>query len=208
MIEEVHLRMLREVQALKPDLILVTGDLVDQESAVPAALELFHSFDAPLGIWAVPGNWDYTARAVGSLTRELASTRVRFLINESAQLEPGFWIVGVDDPSGWRDRISQAVYDLPTRTSRILLAHSPDIADRLRDLSFDLILVGHTHGGQINLPMFNGAWLHRGLAGRYPKGLYQVRGSPMYVNRGIGTTTLPVRIGVRPEITHFTLRGV
>src|SRR2546422_11628473 len=108
--------MLREVQALKPDLILVTGDLVDQESAVVAALELFRGLDAPLGIWAVPGNWDYTARAVGSLTRELASTGGRFLINESAQLEPAFWILGVDDASGWRDRISQAVNDVPTRT--------------------------------------------------------------------------------------------
>jgi predicted MPP superfamily phosphohydrolase len=73
--------------------------------------------------------------------------------------------------------------------------------------AFDLILVGHTHGGQLNLPLVSGAWLHQGASGEYVRGLYEVHGSPLYVNRGIGTTTLPVRIGSRPEITHFTFHA-
>jgi predicted MPP superfamily phosphohydrolase len=75
----------------------------------------------------------------------------------------------------------------------------------IHDQAFDLILAGHTHGGQVNLPLLNGSWLKAGLSREYVEGMFHVSGSPMYVNRGIGTTHLPVRIGARPEITHFTL---
>jgi predicted MPP superfamily phosphohydrolase len=206
-VHDVHLRMLEQVQALKPDLIFVTGDFIDQDYAIAAAVELFNNLKAPGGIWAVLGNWDHTSGAVGLLIQELASVGVRFLINESAQLESGLWLVGVDDPATWRDRLTRAVDNVPSGIPRILLAHSPDIAAKVHHTTVDLILVGHTHGGQINLPFFNGASLHRGIVGRYPQGFYQVYGSTMYVNRGIGTTTLPVRIGARPEITHFRLSG-
>jgi predicted MPP superfamily phosphohydrolase len=79
--------------------------------------------------------------------------------------------------------------------------------DDVKGTSFGLILAGHTHGGQVNLPFFNGAWLKDGPSQRYIEGLFDVHGSPLYVNRGIGTTTLPVRIGSRPEITHLTFHG-
>ncbi len=206
-IEPVHLRMVDSVRALRPDLVLVTGDLVDRTSAVAEAVELFHSLEAPLGIWAVPGNWDHTANAVSLLRTELEPANVRFLINESAQIEDRFWIVGVDDPAGRRAHVKGAVRDVPNGASRILLAHSPDIADKVRYTPFDLILVGHTHGGQINLPMLSGAWLHHGLARKYLRGLYEVHGSALYVNRGIGTTGLPIRVASRPEVTLFTFHA-
>jgi predicted MPP superfamily phosphohydrolase len=206
-IADVHLRMADMVRQLKPDLVLVTGDLVDQASAVGDVVELLKSFQPPRGVWVVPGNWDHTADAVDAMTSALVSTGVTLLVNDSAQLDEGLWIIGVDDPASWLDHVPEAARHVPAGAARIMLAHSPDIADRINNVPVDLIVVGHTHGGQINLPIVSGAWLHHGLSAKYIHGMYQLEGARMYVNRGIGTTTLPVRIGARPEITHFTFHG-
>jgi predicted MPP superfamily phosphohydrolase len=205
--EVVHLRMIERIAALRPDIMFVTGDVADRIAGVGEVLELFHNINPPRGIWAVPGNWDHTAKAVGLLQKELQSANVRYLVNESVQIEDGFWLTGVDDPAGRRDRVGRALRNVPAGVPRVLLAHAPDIADKVRDAPFDLVLVGHTHGGQINLPGISGAWLKGGAARHYVHGFYEVSGSPMYVNRGIGTTSLPFRLGARPEVTHFTLRG-
>jgi predicted MPP superfamily phosphohydrolase len=203
---EVHLRMAEKVRALQPDLVLVTGDIVDRLSAVGEALDLFRGLQPTRGIWAVPGNWDHGAEAVSSLQRVLGGAGIRFLLNDSVSLD-GLWIVGVDDPASGHDRVTRALGGVPASAPRILLAHSPAIADKVRGISFDLILAGHTHGGQVNLPPINGVWLHHGPSARYVAGFYDAQGSPLYVNRGIGMTTLPVRVQARPEITHFTLRA-
>jgi len=206
---DVHQQMIATINSLKPDLVFFTGDLVDDRSAIGDATDIFRQLHPPAGIWAVPGNWDHTADAVDALKAELTDANVRFLVNESAELEAGLWIVGVDDPASSMDDVSTALDGVVSGAPRILLAHAPDIADNIVDSPpFDLILVGHTHGGQVNLPVFSGTWLHRGSAGaEYVRGLYQVHGSPMYVNRGIGTTGIPIRIGSRPEITHFTFHA-
>lgn len=205
---ELHTRMVEQVQALKPDAIFVTGDLVDSRSAVADVHDLLGYLDAPLGIWAVPGNWDHTAEAIDDLVDALPSARVNFLINKSQPLDSGLWIVGVDDPASAHDELGDAIRSVPAGVRRVLLAHSPDIVPNLEGQTFDLILSGHTHGGQINLPFLNGAWLKEGPSNKYIQGMFQVKGSPMYVNRGIGMTKLPIRIHSRPEITHFTLHGV
>ncbi len=206
-IDHVHREMVDQVKALKPDVIFVTGDLVDHESAVGDALELLQSLKPPRGTWVVPGNWDHSSNSVELLSIALKSAGIRMLINEGAQLDDRFWVVGADDPTSELDEVSRATRDVPTGSIRILLAHSPDIAPSVRDSRFDLILVGHTHGGQINLPGLSGTWVKEGASREYVRGLYEVHGSPLYVNRGIGTTTLPLRIGSRPEITHFTFHA-
>jgi predicted MPP superfamily phosphohydrolase len=206
--DDIHTRMVEQVQALKPDVIFVTGDLVDTRSAVSDIHSLLGYLDAPLGKWAVPGNWDHTAEAIDDLTSALPSAKVKFLINESQPLDDGLWIVGVDDPASAHDEMRDAIRNVPAGVRRLLLAHSPDIVPNLAGQKFDLILSGHTHGGQINLPFLNGAWLKGGPTNQYIQGMFQVNGSPLYVNRGIGMTTLPIRIQSRPEITYFTLRGV
>jgi uncharacterized protein len=203
---DLHLNMLRQIQAIDPALILVTGDLVDTSSAVPDVLELLNNLKPKLGVWVVPGNWDHTAGAVDTLSQDLNGTNVHLLVNQSVALEDGFWIVGVDDPASGMDNLASAVRDVPSGVPRILLAHSPDIV-RTVESDYGLILVGHTHGGQINLPGVSGAWLHNGPSKRYIRGRYDIQGSPMYVNRGIGTTTIPIRIGSRPEITEFTFHA-
>jgi predicted MPP superfamily phosphohydrolase len=137
----------------------------------------------------------------------LPAARVRLLINENARLEDGVWIVGVDDPATANDDLPGAVNAVPTAATRLLLAHSPDIVPELKIARFDLVLCGHTHGGQVDLPFLNGAWLKDGPTRDYVHGFYSANGSRMYVNRGIGTTTLPVRVACRPELTVFTLHA-
>ena len=207
---DLHSRLVDEVRRLDPAMILFTGDLIDDQSALNDAVDIFKSWQPPAGIWAVPGNWDHTATGdqLEIISNRLKDAKVRMLVNESAQLEDGLWIAGVDDPSSWNDDPREAIQDIPSGTAQILLAHSPDIVHSLEGgPTFGLILAGHTHGGQVILPFFNGAWLKDGPAREYIEGLYEVHGSPMYVNRGIGTTTLPIRIGARPEITEFTFHA-
>jgi uncharacterized protein len=207
---DLHSRLIEQVRTIDPQMILFTGDLIDDKSAIGDAVDIFGSWQPPAGIWAVPGNWDHTATDddLDVLTNGLKNARVQLLVNTSAQVEDGLWIAGVDDPSGWHDNVGDATRDIPNAAPRILLAHSPDVVHSLADAAtFGLVLAGHTHGGQVNLPFFNGAWLKDGPAREYVEGLYQVHGSPMYVNRGIGTTTLPIRIGARPEITEFTFHA-
>jgi predicted MPP superfamily phosphohydrolase len=206
-IAPVYLHMIDLVRDLKPDLLLLTGDLVDKNEAIRDLLDLLDHLQPPLGTWAVPGNWDHTSRSVEDLIDELPSVHVRFLLNESAQLEEGFWVVGVDDPATRHDDLPSAMHDAPMDARTLLLAHSPDIVRNLGARRFDVVLAGHTHGGQINLPIFNGAWLKAGFSSRYVHGLYRVNGSTLYVNRGIGMTTFPVRVACRPEVTYFTFRG-
>jgi predicted MPP superfamily phosphohydrolase len=206
-VTDLHLRAVQQANALRPDLVFVTGDLVDVLAAVPDVVELLRGLSPPLGILAVPGNWDHTAEAIDGLRRLLPSAGAQLLVNEHRLVEQGLCIVGVDDPATWHDHLSEALDGAPDSAARLLLAHSPEIAYKLDHDGFGLILTGHTHGGQINLPFLNGAWLHSGHVGPYVAGQFEVDDSPLYVNRGIGTTTVPVRIAASPEVTEFTLRA-
>jgi uncharacterized protein len=170
-------------------------------------MDLFSNLSPPLGIWGVPGNWDHTAEAVQHLSDSFGQIKGGFLVNQCAEVQPGLWAVGVDDPASSHDDLGTAVSGLPTGVTKLLLAHSPDIVPELEGMSFDLVLAGHTHGGQVNLPGFNGAWLKNGPTRQYEQGFFDVHGSRMYVNRGIGTTTMPLRVRSRPELTLFTLHA-
>lgn len=204
---DVHAKMVDDTRALRPDLVVVTGDLVDVKSSVSQVVDLLSNLSPPRGVWAVPGNWDHDADAVDDLAEALKGANIRFLVNESAQLDETLWIVGVDDPSSGNDDLKSSLEGVPARAQRLLLAHSPDIVTSLHDQPFDLVLAGHTHGGQVNLPFISGGWLKEGPARQYIEGMFRVNGSQMYVNRGIGMTHVPLRVGARPEITLFTLNA-
>jgi len=91
-----------------------------------------------------------------------------------------------------------------TATRRLLLIHYPLMADRLGDRHFDLILAGHSHGGQVRLPLWGSIIVPRGV-GRYDLGYYETAGGPLYVNPGIGTYRLPFRFNCPPELTLITI---
>jgi hypothetical protein len=147
---------------------------------------------APL--YGVPGNHDHWSGAdFGQIGRSFAKTGGAWLVDASARLLNGAVnLIGID-------RVPDT-FALPAGTRNILLMHYPAWVERLGAHRFDLILAGHSHGGQVRLPFF-GPLIVPFNVGRYDLGLYQTPAGPLYVGAGIGWFHLPVRFNCRPEIT-------
>ena len=197
------------VTGLAPDFIVVTGDFLEEERNLRGVLAFLRLLRAAHGIFAVQGNWEYWARLEGdNLRRQFLGAGVQLLINERADLEANgqrLSILGLDYPSAsYQLRQLQAQAD-PGRFN-LLLSHVPAFAHEVLDRHIGLILCGHTHGGQVRLPLLPPLFLPR-FTGRFVAGLYRVgqHNTPLYVNRGIGTSILPIRMLCRPEITLIEL---
>lgn len=193
-----------------PDLILLAGDYVSQADAITRALvEVFRSLRAPLGVYAVLGNHDYWANAPAMLDL-FAGAGVEFLTNRHVILQRNgrpLCIAGVDDLMAGEPDLAAALDGVDPDTPRLLVCHNPDYLDRMpRDLRVDLALCGHTHGGQVCLPLLGPPVLpvHNRA---YAAGLAQAPSCPVYVSRGLGMVSIPVRFNCRPELPLLTLRS-
>jgi predicted MPP superfamily phosphohydrolase len=205
------------------DVLTVPGDCANTEQAARAAVELFSHARARHGIFITLGNGEHKRpEETLPIVRELRRAG-RVLMNEHVRIHIGaqpLWMVGVDDPSEDRDRLGRAARNIPPGQPTILLAHSPEIVTRLHRAAVDLVVCGHTHGGQICPPSGRAVWtqtaslerssLGYGLYGpedfaRYnPMPMERTR---MFVTRGVGTAKLAVRAFCRPEIALLTLRS-
>ncbi len=201
------------VGGLKPDIILLTGDYLEQQRNIWAVRKFLGLLEAPRGVFAVQGNWEYWSRLEGeNLRRHFAQVGTRLLINERFDLGDEkhlpLSILGLDYPSGSDDLQKLQQTADPSRLN-LLLSHVPAFDHQQLDGRIDLILSGHTHGGQIRIPWVPPFYLPR-FSGRFVQGLYQVgpARTPLYVTRGIGTSLLPVRFLCRPEITLIKLQGL
>ena len=200
--------------ALKPDLVLLAGDYVHRhESFIAPGVRELGKLKAPLGRYAVRGNHDNVSyREIGDL-RELSAAALaeaRFTdVNNT-----GIWvekigarlrICGVGDV--WTDRqdLDAAVGDATDRDAVILLSHNPDFVEDVRDPRVGLVLSGHTHGGQIVLPGFGAPIVPSKYGQKYLHGLVQGSACQVFVTRGVGTVTPPVRFLCRPEVVLITL---
>lgn len=189
-----------------PDAIFVTGDSVGWGLHYDRVWQVLHAIAAlkpPLGVWVVRGNWEVW-HPVRHERTFYESAGVHFLLNSSAPLRPGVWVVGLDDPWSGHPRLKDALAGIPSGNYVILLMHSPAFF-RLAAGQVDLALAGHTHGGQVRLPGIPPFWLPGGSR-PYLAGWYQLRGSQMYVSRGLGWSHLPIRLNCRPEIAIITLQ--
>ena len=197
------------IEKFKPDLIVFTGDLICSVDGVNEALKFASHLTSIAPTIMVLGNWDYWSRAnIAELLRELEGLGVIVLINNSTRIARGgaaIYIVGVDDPYTWRDNLTKALTGIPKTSFKILLAHSPQIIDEARG-KVNLILAGHTHGGQVNIPLIGPLFVPLPLEYReYVYGLYNESGTLMYVSRGIGCSMLPMRFMCPPEVVLITL---
>ncbi len=210
-------RVIHEVNALKPDLLLVTGDFVTR-SARPLAtsLEAASRCAALLSTLTCPqrfgvlGNHD---AAVGSrvIRAHMADYGLPLLVNESVRIERDkqhIFLTGLDDFDFGMPNLSTALPQQPDAPV-LLMVHEPDYADKITTHPLgrfvDLIFSGHTHGGQVRLPFLPPLGLPPN--GRhYVEGHYLIGATQLYVNRGIGTVGLPIRFNCPPEITVATLR--
>ena len=160
-----------------------------------------------MGVLAVLGNHDYCQPRPVVLSLEAQGITV--LRNYAVSVERAgarLWIAGVEDVLENKQRLGQALRAVPRDEATVLLAHEPDYADIVKELPVDLQISGHSHGGQICLPLF-GAPYFPPLGSKYPRGLRQLGGLSLYTNRGLGTTFLPLRFNCPPEVTLLTLRS-
>jgi predicted MPP superfamily phosphohydrolase len=194
-----------EMRRERPDLLVLTGDLVGLKPGISELPRLLTQLRAPLGVYAVPGNHDYW-EGLADVAAALALADIPLLMNQSRRLGwngADFWLVGVDEIWDGRPDFAAALRGIPQGAFTLLLAHSPDIADSAVEHHFALQLSGHTHGGHLRLP-FLGPFARPRYGVRYVMGQYQVGPMKLYVSRGLGG--VPLRLLCRPEITIFTLR--
>lgn len=201
-------RIVEETNALRPDLVALTGDFVTISSEYAAScVQQLSRLHAPLGLYGVLGNHDYWCdnRQGGPVIAEaLTGVSVQMLTNLNLRLDNGLFLVGVDDCWVGRPDPEAAFRGVPTGAPTLALTHNPNI---FRDLcAYDCVtLAGHTHGGQIDLPLITQAYL--GRHNRYKAGWYREPQRPgrLYVSRGLGVVGIPVRIRAAPEIALFDL---
>lgn len=211
------------VNNLKPDLLVLTGDFVtappyalrnrQRKNKAAAAIEpctnLLRQVRARFGALAVLGNHDaldYSERIVGTLQ----SGGIQVLNNRALPLDregKRLWFAGVEDVLEGSPDLDTALLPIPANEPVVLLAHEPDFADQAARYPVDLQLSGHSHGGQVRIPLVGAPWLPR-LGRKYPMGLHRIGKMTLYTNVGLGTIRIPVRWNCPPEITSITLRTV
>jgi uncharacterized protein len=199
----------RRASRLGADLVAVTGDLIASgTSHIEAVARALGRLEAPDGVVACMGNHDYFG-AGEPLVRALEKHGLRVLRNSADVVSRGraaLMVAGVDDTWSGRAQLPRALAGQPVGAFPILLAHDPDLFPQAARLGVKLTLSGHTHGGQIGVPFLARRWNLARVVTRFTSGLYRLGESLLYVNRGIGTSGPPIRVGVPAEITLFTLR--
>ena len=211
-------RVVRHVNALAADLVVLTGDFVTHgsltflngQSAAYRCAEILSTLTCPLR-FACLGNHD-VAVSSSLVINALTSSGIPVLVDEHVPIERNgsrFWLAGVNDPGTTNPRLELAVPPQPDGPV-ILMAHEPDYADTVRQHPrgqlVDVMLSGHTHGGQIRLP-FLGPLVLPPMGKIYAEGLFHLGKMQLYVNRGIGAVGIPFRLNCPPEITIFTLQS-
>jgi predicted MPP superfamily phosphohydrolase len=210
---------LERTAAEKPDLVALTGDYIDRgPDHVGTAARLFRNLRAPMGVFAVLGNHDFSVHTARGARRHpelhrrvsdaLSAEGVTVLRNRSVRVERnggGLLVAGVDDLWSGESNPDAALGGTCANTPRLVLAHNPQSAEQLAAHRADVILSGHTHGGQINWPGLGRLLLGK-KARRWAAGLYPLEAGHLYVNTGVGFGWR-FRFGVRPELAVITLQS-
>jgi predicted MPP superfamily phosphohydrolase len=214
-LSDLHLRhfgrreraVIAAVTAARPDVVVLSGDVIDQSSALPV-LEQFLAALPVTRTVAVLGNWEHWAGVdLAALAATYTEHKATLLVNANLAFNVhgrSMQITGLDDDTSGQPALPPPSESPPAELT-ILAQHSPDWFTRqdLGTQGYTLCLAGHTHGGQVAL-FGRPLWRPQG-SGRFIAGTYQMPGCLLHVSRGIGTSILPIRLGARPQITMFTL---
>ena len=218
------LKAAKLVNAFSPDMVCITGDVVDERGdhvseTAEAALEVITAMSSKYGTFSVLGNHDIKSGADEVVKRTEGAMRI--LRDEVVDLETDsgvtISIAGIEGPETWWHqsrmnpirKVQELVSVLPKRGLRLLLSHFPEAVDYFPEGAVDIVLAGHTHGGQIgfgrSFRSFNLAW----PVTNYMLGEYEVRGTVLTVTPGLGLSYyLPIRLGIWPEVTIITLKAL
>lgn len=207
-------KVVKLTNQIDADLILLAGDYVIHEVIGGEFVEPeliareLKKLKAKLGVFAIMGNHDWWHSA-SQIQRVMDDEGIRLLENRATKLNKkgcNFWLAGISDYWGGHYHIDRALQDVPDTASVIVLTHNPDIFYELPQ-RIDITFAGHTHGGQVDLPLLGRAIVPSRYGDRLAIGHIRELGRNMFVSPGIGTSILPVRFGVPPEISTIILRS-
>ncbi|KFN02664.1 metallophosphoesterase [Bacillus clarus] len=211
--------LVKKMNELRPDIVVFTGDLIDKFGSYTSEREeakgILRKIHAPLGKYAVFGNHDRGGGGSLFYKRYMEEAGFSVLVNEVQKIktENGKYITisGLDDFLLGKPQIDSILKKLKSEDFNMLLVHEPDVVDKVTTYPVDFQISGHSHGGQVQLP-FMGPLVTTKLAEKYVEGMYELEGNSkplyLYVNRGIGTTRMPIRFWSMPELSVFVLKKV
>ncbi len=199
-----------QLAGLRPDVCVLTGDYRFEDhgptqAIYPLMRSVLSNIRSRFGIYGVLGNHD-----IAEIAFRLEDLGVRMLINEAVEIADGvasFWLLGVDDPFDYRCHdLDQALAPVPEGSFRVLLSHAPEIYREAAQAGIDLYLSGHTHGGQIRVPVWGALRQNAACPRAYAYGSWRHGNMQGYTSAGVGCSSLPVRFGCPPEIVLLELR--
>lgn len=209
--------LVEKMNELHPDIVVFTGDLIDKFGSYNEEREeakvILQKIHAPLGKYAVFGNHDRGGGGSLFYKKYMEEAGFSVLVNEVQKIksENGKYITisGLDDFLLGKPQIDSTLKNLRQQDFNMLLIHEPDVVDKVARYPVDFQMSGHSHGGQVQIP-FVGPLITTKLAESYVEGMYELEGKSkplhLYVNRGIGTTRMPVRFWSVPELSVFVLK--
>ena len=216
-------QLLTLLSQINPDIIVVTGDLIDsRQTDLDIALEFAWQAGKIARVYYVSGNHEARVPEYEDLKIGLVKAGVVILENQKVQITregESITIMGIDDPSFQEDYLfgdsesvaRQAIENLQNEFDEytILLSHRPELFDLYVDTEMDLVFSGHAHGGQFRLPFVGGLVApNQGFFPKYDAGQFNEENTTMIVSRGVGNSIIPIRFNNRPEIVLVTLRNM
>ncbi len=203
--------IMNTINHLDYNMITFTGDFVSNNlNYIHDFTDAFQMLKNKQNAYAVLGNHDFWTDENG-VDQALRSVNIRPLRNEHKKIHMGdsfINIIGVDDVWVQKADINKAMTGCKPEETNILLCHNPDLIHTAKNKNINLMLSGHTHGGQVRIPFLGAIVLPSKNGKKYDQGLFREQGSYLYVNRGIGVISPPIRFLCRPEITRITLKGL
>ena len=202
-------RLAERVNALEPDLCVLTGDYISNSVVfLPGCVEEMARIKARYGVYASIGNHDRWFARAGEVESIFRTNRIPLLVNANQVIQTHrgpFAVAGIDDIISGSPDLDATVQGLAPSIPTILLSHRPEIFPGAAARGIRLTLSGHYHGGQVRLTLPGGSTSLADLRTPYAQGLFRKSDSCLYVSRGIGTTFIPVRLNAPPEITLLNL---
>jgi len=216
-------KVLKILKKINPDFIFLAGDIVDWSTKnLKSCQEFWKDLDRNYHnkIFAVYGNHEHLNPRFKTFNKLLRETEIEIINNQARKIEKNeefIYLLGVDDPHLGYDDLSKAMEEIGSddASPKILLAHPPEIFRKVKTFNeekiinkkIDLVLTGHTHGGQINIPFFVDFILPLNYDSHYKAGFFKENSTYLYVSRGIGNSGLPIRLNSFPEITLIKLES-